>query len=113
MMNTDDALQNLKKYSFNPADLLKLDNFLAPTLILIFYWITMVLTILGCIIQIGSAFYMMRLDFISGLGWLVLGLISLVLSPLLVRLVFEWMIVLFNIHDHLRRLRDHADKTGG
>jgi len=113
MMNTEDALQNLKKYSFKPADFLKLDNFLAPTLILVFYWIAMVLTIIGCLINIGSGLVMMTHDFVSGLGWFVLGLISLVLSPLLVRVLFESLIVFFKIHEHLRHIRDAGDKSAG
>jgi len=109
-MNTEDALQNLKKYSFKPADFLKLDNFLAPTLILIFYWITMVVVVLWSLFQIGVGLITLLDSFLTGLGLLVLGLFSLVLSPLFVRLMFEQMIVLFKIHDHLRDLRDHSVK---
>jgi len=98
-----------EKYGFKPADLLKLDNFLAPTLILIFYWFAMVMAILWSLFQIGVGFVTLFDSFLAGLGLLVLGIFSLVLSPLFVRLVFEQMIVLFKIHDHLRQIRD----TGG
>jgi len=113
MMNTEDALQNLKKYSFKPADLLKLDNFLAPTLILIFYWIAMVVVVIVCLVQIVAGLALMAHNFVGGLGLFFLSLISLVLSPLLVRLVFEQMIVLFKIHEHLRHIRDAGDKSAG
>jgi len=102
-----------EKYGFKPADLLKLDNFLAPTLILIFYWIAMVSTILWCIVLMVRGLIGMGQVFVIGLGMFFGGLILLVLAPLFVRLVFEQMIVLFNIHDHLRHLRDRTDRTGG
>jgi len=111
-MDTEPA-QGFEKYGFKPTDLLRLDNFLAPTLILVFYWIAMVVVILWSLFQIGAGLITLFNSFLAGTGLLVLGIFSLVLSPLFVRLVFEQMIVLFKIHEHLRHIRDAGDKSAG
>jgi len=93
-MNTQaSSLQGLKF-----TDLLKLDKFFAPKIILVLYWIAMVSVVFAAIGSVVSA----------GIFGLLVAPFVLLLGGLYVRLIFETMSVFFSINNHLREIRDNS-----
>jgi len=104
-MNTE--MLNTQNLDFK--DLLKLDKFFAPKILLVLYWITMVFLLLGGIFTflggIGAIFSPYG-SALVGLGTMVGGLIIVTVGALYLRLLFETMTVFFSMNEKLRVIRD-------
>jgi hypothetical protein len=87
--------------NFNFKDFLSFDKMLTPTIIKIVYWIGIVGVVLSGLI---SLFTSLRYN---SAGGAIIGLLWIVLGPILVRVYCELMIVMFNIYNVLRDIRDH------
>jgi len=102
-------VQALQKYAFKPAHLLNLDNFISPKVLLILYWLAMAFTILAAVIAAIGA---LLDNFVQGLGMIIIGVPTLALLLLFVRMFFESMVVFFNINNHLLSIRDNTAPRG-
>jgi len=104
-MHDEEPVSWNEKLGFKPLDLLKLDNFIAPTLLLVLYWISMVGGVLLSLFTLISGLIGLFQHFLVGIGTLLIGLLMLFLLPLYIRVIFEMGVVFFNIHNHLKALR--------
>ena len=76
------------------SKLLSFDEMVTPVIIKILYWISIALVVLSGLVTIISG--------ISGGGiTVIVGLLTIVIGPFLVRIWCEMMIVLFEIHKNL------------
>jgi len=78
---------------FKFADLLKLDKFITPSVMTVVYWIFLVLSILSGITILAT---------VNGL----MGLVTIILAPVYVRVGCEMIVLLFKIHTVLCEIRD-------
>jgi len=106
-MHDNEPLSLSERLGFNPLDLLKLDHFIAPTLLLVLYWVSMIGGILFSLFTLISGVIGLFQSFLTGVGTLVIGLLLFLLLPLYIRVLFELIMLFFNIHSHLQDIRNH------
>jgi len=97
-----------EKLGFKLLDLLKLDNFISPTILLVLYWISMVGGLLLSVFTLISGLIGLFQHFLVGIGTLLIGLLMLLLLPLYIRVLFEMLVAFFNIHKYLKTIRETA-----
>jgi len=106
---TGNTGNSLVPQNFNIADLLKLDRFFAPKILLVLYWISMVGVALSAILTVlGSLATMFTVSFAFGFLQFIFGLLLLALGPLYIRLLFEMMTVFFSINESLQGIRENT-----
>jgi uncharacterized integral membrane protein len=74
-------------------EFLKFQKMIAPIIIQVLFWIAIVVNVIFAFITMFST------DF-----WL--GLVILILGPIIIRLYFELLIVIFKIYETLREIKD-------
>jgi len=111
MMNLhdhDEPVSWSEKLGFQPLELLKLDHFISPTILLVLYWISMMGGLILSLFMLISGLIGLFQHFLVGIGTLLLGLLMLLLLPLYIRVLFEMLIAFFNIHKYLKTMSEHA-----
>jgi len=106
-MSTEAANQS----AFNILDLLKLDKFFAPKILLLLYWISLVFVLLAAAFTTFGGMVGMFSRYGSGLlgfAQMIGGLVFLVVGPLYLRLLFETMTVFFSINEKLHGIRENT-----
>jgi len=107
-MHDEEPVSWSEKLGFKPLDLLKLDNFISPTILLVLYWISMVGGLLLSVFTLISGLIGLFQHFLVGIGTLLIGLLMLLLLPLYIRVLFEMLVAFFNIHKYLKTIREAA-----
>jgi hypothetical protein len=77
----------------DPKSVLFFDDMLTPKIITVIYWLGLISVIFGAVMMIFTG------NFFKGLGLLVFGAIG-------VRVWCELLIVMFKIHENIKRLAD-------
>jgi hypothetical protein len=88
------------------AELLQWDRFITPSIIRVFYWISLGLTLLAGLSLIVTALGMMAINFFAGLFLLIAAMLFMLAGTLFVRILCEVVMVLFRINEHLGAIRD-------
>lgn len=94
--------------SFN--DLLQWDRFITPTVIRIFYWMAVGLTVLTGLSFIFTALSMMAVNFFAGFFMLIASILYVCAGIIFVRIVCELVMVVFRINEHLGAIREQGEK---
>jgi len=105
-MHNEEPVSWSEKLGFKPLDLLKLDKFISPTILLVLYWISMVGGLLLSVFTLISGLIGLFQHFLVGVGTLLIGILMLFLLPLYTRVLFEMLIAFFKIHSHLKIIRE-------
>jgi hypothetical protein len=95
---------------FDFTELLQWDRFVTPSIIRIFYWISLSLTLLAGLSLIFTALGMMAVNFLVGVLMLIGAMLFILAGVLFVRIVCELVMVLFRINEHLGAIRDRGDR---
>ena len=90
----------------NLAELLQWDRFITPSIIRVFYWLSLSLTALVGLSLIFTALSMMAVNFLAGLFLLIAAMLFILAGIIFVRIVCELVMVLFRINEHLGAIRD-------
>lgn len=83
--------------------LFNFDKMITPIMIKLFFWI-------GVLVAIVSGFFMIGYGIIAQNGsfmQVVIGIISLFIGPLIIRIYCEMLIVLFKMQESLVQIRDY------
>ncbi len=97
----DDVKKELQKEGIVKT-FLSFDKMITPTLIKIIFYIGIIMSTLTGLSMIFSG---MRAHFGGGIQ-VFLGLLTLVISPIVVRVYCELLIVIFKIHDSLNEIKN-------
>jgi hypothetical protein len=94
---------------FSLSDLFQWERFITPSIIKLFYWLAVGLTVLFGLSGIASAFGTMTVS--PGLGILILlvSLLGVVIGVIFARLVAEFVLIVFRINEHLGAIRNRGD----
>jgi len=101
MENKKKEFLNLNKNDFNFLDLLKLDKFVIPKFAQVIYLISLIIITFSAMGAFFSGLFLG--DILLAFG----GLVFLVLSPLIIRLFIEPILVSFKSNEYLRDIRDY------
>lgn len=87
--------------------LISFDEFITPVIIKILYYIFAVLVIIYGLYQVFTSFGYYG----GGATQIIAGLITIILGPILVKVYFEILIVLFKIYEKLSAITNKLDNN--
>ena len=90
---------------FSIADLFQWERFITPSIIRLFYWLAMIVTLLVGLSGVFSALALMAVNLFAGFVTLVASLAGIVLGILFVRIAAEFILIVFRINEHLGAIR--------
>jgi hypothetical protein len=90
------------------AELLQWDRFITPSVIRVFYWLSLALTALIGLSLIFTALGMMAINFIAGVFMLIAAMLFILTGIIFVRILCELVMVFFRINEHLGAIRDRS-----
>jgi hypothetical protein len=94
---------------FNAGDLFQWERFVTPSIIKIFYWLAVGITILFGVSGMASAFGLMTASMGGGLLMLLASLLGMVAGIIFARLVAEFILIVFRINEHLGAIRSRGE----
>ena len=89
-------------------DLLQWDRFITPSIIQIFYWLAVGLTVMAGLSFVVTALGMMAVNLFAGFFTLIAGLLFILAGVIFARIVCELVMVAFRINEHLAAIRDRG-----
>jgi len=94
---------------FSLSDLFQWERFVTPSIIKIFYWLAVGMTVLFGLSGIASAFGMMMAS--PGVGVMVLlaSLLGMLIGVIFARIVAEFVLIVFRINEHLSAIRNRRE----
>jgi hypothetical protein len=94
---------------FNAGDLFQWERFVTPSIIKIFYWLVVGITLLFGLSGMASAFDMMRASLAGGVLMLLVSLIGMLAGVIFARLAAEFILIVFRINEHLGAIRGRGE----
>ncbi len=93
---------------FDFRDLFQWERFITPSIIKIFYWLAVAISILGGISGIFSGLLLMAVNPFSGIFWMLASLIGVLIGVIFARIVAEYVLIMFRINEHLGAIRNRG-----
>jgi hypothetical protein len=93
---------------FDYRDLFQWDRFITPSIIKIFYWLAVGISVLYGLSGIISGLALMSLHPLGGLLWVIGSVIGIVIGVLFARIISEFVLIMFRINEHLGAIRQRG-----
>ena len=94
---------------FKFRDLFQWERFITPSIIRIFYGLSVIIALLAGVSGIVSALNLMQLSPVAGVVMVIVSVAGAVIGILLARIAAEFILIVFRINDHLGVLRSRAE----
>ena len=94
---------------FSFRDLFQWERFVTPSIIKLFFWLTVALIILFGLSGIGSAVQMMATSAGVGVFMLLGSLLGMAIGMLFARIVAEFVLIVFRINEDLGAIRGRGE----
>jgi hypothetical protein len=94
---------------FSTGDLFQWERFVTPSIIKIFYWLAVGITLLFGLSGVASAFGMMTVSVGGGLLMLLASLLGMVGGVIFARIVAEFILIVVRINEHLGAIRNRGE----
>ena len=91
-------------------DLFQWDRFITPTIIKIFYWLTIVLAVLYGLAGIFSGLVSMAVNPFGGFLIVLASIVGVLAGIIFARVAAEFVLIVFRINEHLGAIRDQGDR---
>jgi len=95
---------------FGIGDLFQWDRFVTPTVIKVFYWLAVVISVLLGLAGAFSALGTMAFNPLVGIILLVTSLLGGFMGVILARIVAEFVLIVFRINEHLGAIRNRGQQ---
>jgi len=89
-------------------DLFQWERFITPSIIKVFYWLAVGLSVLFGLSNIFAGIYMLTVSPIGGLFLIVASLIGVLMGILVARIASEFVLITFRINEHLGAIRNRG-----
>jgi hypothetical protein len=89
-------------------DLFQWERFITPSIIKIFYWLAIGISVLFGLSGIVSGLALMAHSVIGGLFTIAGSLIGLVIGVIFARIISEFVLIMFRINEHLGAIRQRG-----
>jgi hypothetical protein len=97
---------------FGIGDLFQWERFVTPTVIKVFYWLAVVISLLlGAVGAITSLDTMAFNPFV-GMIFLIASLLGICMGVIVSRIIAEFVLIVFRINEHLGAIRNQAAALG-
>ena len=93
---------------FNLRDLFQWERFITPSIIKVFYWLSVIITVVFGLSGILSGLALLMLQPLSGLFLVISSLFGMLLGVIFVRIVAEFVLITFRISEHLGAIRNRG-----
>jgi len=93
---------------FYVGDLFQWDRFITPSIIKIFYWLTVIITVLFGLSGLVSALGTMAFNPIVGLITALASVLGMLVGIIFARIVTEFVLIVFRINEHLGAIRNRG-----
>jgi hypothetical protein len=95
---------------FDFQDLFQWDRFITPTIIKIFYWLAIVLSVLYGLSGIFTGLAAMAINPFGGVIIVLASLAGILVGIIFARIAAEFILIVFRINEHLGAIRDQGDR---
>jgi hypothetical protein len=89
-------------------DLFQWERFITPSIIKIFYWLAIGISVLFGLSGIITGFTLMAVHPLGGIFWIVASMIGILIGVIFARIVAEFVLILFRINEHLSAIRNRG-----
>jgi hypothetical protein len=89
-------------------DLFQWERFITPSIIKVFYWLSVGISVLFGLSGIVSGFALMALHPLGGVFWIIGSLIGVVIGVVFARIIAEFVLIMFRINEHLGAIRQRG-----
>ncbi|HYS50005.1 MAG TPA: DUF4282 domain-containing protein [Xanthobacteraceae bacterium] len=93
---------------FRIADLFQWDRFITPSIIKLFYWLAVMITVLLGLSGMISSLGVMAYSPIAGLIMEFVCLAAILVGVVFARIVAEFVLIVFRINEHLGAIRNRG-----
>jgi hypothetical protein len=94
--------------NFNLRDLFQWERFITPSIIKVFYWLSVIITVVFGVSGILSGLALLLLQPLAGLFLVISSLFGMLLGVVFVRIVAEFVLITFRINEHLGAIRNRG-----
>jgi len=98
---------------FGLGDLFQWERFVTPTVIKVFYWLAVVLSILLGFVGLISSLMTMGYNPLVGIIFLIVSVIGAFMGVIVARIVAEFVLIVFRINEHLGAIRNQGNGMRG
>jgi hypothetical protein len=93
---------------FGIGDLFQWERFVTPTVIKVFYWLAVVISVLLGIAGAVSALGTMPFNPFVGMIFLIASLLGMCMAVIVSRITAEFVLIVFRINEHLGAIRNQG-----
>jgi Domain of unknown function (DUF4282) len=93
---------------FDLRDLFQWERFITPSIIKVFYWLAVIITVVFGLSGILSGLAVMMLQPITGLFLIVSSVFGVLVGVIFVRILSEFVLITFRINEHLGAIRNRG-----
>ncbi len=98
---------------FGIGDLFQWERFVTPTIIKVFYWLAVVISILLGVAGAVSSLATMAFNPFVGMISLIASLLGACMGVILARIMAEFVLIVFRINEHLGAIRNQGTGIRG
>ena len=93
---------------FELRDLFQWERFITPSIIKIFYWLMVAISLLYGVAGILAGLAAMFVSPLTGLVTVIGSLIGILIGVLVARIISEYVLIIFRINEHLGAIRNRG-----
>src|SRR6516225_1796231 len=93
---------------FGISDLFQWERFVTPTVIKVFYWLAVVISVLLGLAGVVSSLTTMAYNPFVGLIFLIVSVLGAALGIVMSRIAAEFVLIVFRINEHLGAIRNQG-----
>jgi hypothetical protein len=93
---------------FDLRDLFQWERFITPSIIKVFYWLAVIITVVFGLSGILSGLALMMLQPLTGLFLVISSVFGMLAGVIFVRILSEFVLITFRINEHLGAIRNRG-----
>jgi len=93
---------------FGLGDLFQWERFVTPTVIKVFYWLAVVISVLLGVAGAVSSLTTMAYNPFVGIIFLIASLLGACIGVIIARIIAEFVLIVFRINEHLGAIRNRG-----
>jgi hypothetical protein len=93
---------------FGIGDLFQWERFVTPTVIKVFYWLAVVISLLLGLVGAVTALETMAFNPFGGMIYLVASILGTCMGIIVSRIIAEFVLIVFRINEHLGAIRNQG-----
>jgi hypothetical protein len=93
---------------FDLRDLFQWERFITPSIIKVFYWLAVIITVVMGLSGTLSGLAVMMLQPITGLFLVLSSVLGMLAGVILIRILSEFVLITFRINEHLGAIRNRG-----